>query len=97
MKYSRTCWAMSWPVSASKHSHCWRVGEGEIEGVLSRSGEAHELDGCRVFHEFLDQGGIQFGLPGTQQQREADGLGAEQRRVNLMDILEIYKDVVHWL
>lgn len=71
------------------------VGEGEIEGVPAGGGQAHELRRGRALHQLLDQGRVQFGLPGTQQQREADRLAANDREVNLMNVLEIHKDVVH--
>ena len=48
-----------------------------------------------MLQKLFDQGHIELRLPRSQQQREADGLASDDRKVNLMDILEINKDVVY--
>lgn len=71
------------------------VGEGEIEGVPASGSEAHQLHRDSVLEKLFDQGSIEFCLPRPYQQRETDRVAPDDREVNLMDILEINKHMVH--
>ena len=70
------------------------VGEGEVEGILTRGIQPDDLDRTRVLHQFLDQRHIQFLLPRAQQQGEVDGLGSDHREVDLVDVLMVQEHVV---
>ncbi len=78
----------------SRHGASNIIGECEIEGVSARRSEAHQLHRGGVLQEFFDQVCIELGLLRAQQQGEADGLVANNRRINLMHVFVIHENMI---
>ena len=78
-----------------RHGAADVVGEDEVEGIPAGGSKTHQLHRGGVLEKLFDQGHLDLRLPRAYQQREADGLAADDVEVNLMDVLEINEDMVY--
>jgi hypothetical protein len=49
-----------------------------------------------VLQEFFDQGCVELSLLRAQQQGEADGLAANDREINRVDVFVIHEHMIQW-
>src|SRR5690606_33169460 len=70
------------------------VGQSEIERVLPRGRQSHELDRGGMLQKFLDQGYVELGVFGTEEKGDARRLTLDDRVIDLVDVLEVHKDIV---